>query len=92
MAAFDDIYPELDGLGITFAEAEIFDGAEIADNPLGDRIGTRPNPEMAAYVTDDGIEIIPIHRRAVVTFAGKSPKEAAEEIRAAVEMLRGGQP
>ena len=92
MAAFDDIFPELDKLGIAFTEAEIFDGSEIAANPLGDRIGTLPDPEMAAYVTEDGIEIIPIQKRAVVTFAGKTPKEAAEEIRTAVEVLRGGQP
>ncbi|MCC3292473.1 hypothetical protein [Arthrobacter sp. zg-Y1110] len=91
MTNFNDVIPELNKLGVIYTEAEIFDEAEIAANPVGDRIGTGPFPEMAAYVVDDAIEIIPIHNRAVVTFAGKSAEAIAEEVRAAVELLRTGQ-
>lgn len=87
MATFNEILPELFKRGINYGEAEIFDAAEIASNPMGDRIGKDLNPGMAAYVTADGIEIVPIHNLARVSFAGKTAEAAAEEIRCVIEKL-----
>ncbi|MGK3708905.1 hypothetical protein [Arthrobacter sp. IK3] len=84
MASFNDIIPELSRLGLTYAEAETGD----ASSPLGDRIGKGTHPDLAACVTADGIEIMPVRDVAVVTFAGKSAAAAAEEILAAVDRLR----
>lgn len=87
MTTFNEILPELLKRGINYGEAEIFDAAEIASHPMGDRIGMSQNPEMAVYVTEGGIEIVPIHNVARVSFAGKTAEAAAEEIRCAIEKL-----
>lgn len=87
MATLSEVLAALADAGITYnPESEIFDEGDIASEAMSEEFGADGfGAEMAAYATDDGIEIVSVRNSDTIIFEGASAEDAAEDIRSTME-------
>lgn len=88
MAKLNEVLAELADLGITYnPESDIFTEGDIASEVMLEKFSADSGfgAEMAAYVTEEGMEIVSIRNSATIIFEGATAEDAAEEIRFTME-------